>query len=56
MKLGEILILKGLIDEQQLEQALKYQFEKPGKKLGEIIMELGYINPEQLVNILNELQ
>ncbi|MGC8650894.1 MAG: hypothetical protein ACP5S8_08035, partial [Hydrogenobaculum sp.] len=43
MKIGEFLVQKNLITEEQLEEALYYQ-EKYGGRLGWILASLGYIN------------
>ncbi|RME73868.1 MAG: hypothetical protein D6785_16550, partial [Planctomycetota bacterium] len=45
--IGELALKKGLINEEQLEEALKYQ-EKEGGKIGEILIQLGYIQPHDL--------
>ncbi len=42
MKIGELLVSKGLISQEQLEQALEYQ-KKYGGRLGWILASLGYI-------------
>lgn len=51
VKLGEILIKSGLIDELQLRSALAYQ-KKWGGKLGKTLLELGFITEEQLLKAL----
>jgi hypothetical protein len=56
MKLGELLIQDKLITEEQLSQALGKQEQSPGKKLGEVLMELGFISSEQLVKVVEKLQ
>ena len=40
--LGEILVHKGLITNEQLEQALRYQ-KKTGKFLGVTLVNLGFL-------------
>lgn len=52
MKLGEVLISKGLIKEEQLKKALELQNSNPGKKLGEILVEAGFITQSVLDNAL----
>jgi len=53
-KLGELLIAKGVISPDQLRQALDRQ-EQLGGKLGENLMELGFIeSEEEIVNILGQ--
>lgn len=42
--LGEILIAAGIIDEYQLEEALKIQKQTPMKHLGDILVELGFVS------------
>lgn len=48
-KIGELLLQKGLITSEQLQEALALQHGKEkGKPLGRILVELGYIGKEQL--------
>ncbi|MDD5492840.1 MAG: hypothetical protein PHV60_09220, partial [bacterium] len=44
-KLGEMLLDASLIDEGQLKTALSKQ-QRSSKKLGEILVNLGYTNEE----------
>ncbi|MEO0129773.1 MAG: hypothetical protein ABIL02_06005 [candidate division WOR-3 bacterium] len=53
MRIGELLIRSGIINEEQLNEALKIQ-EKSKKKIGEILIELGYLNPRDLIWLLSE--
>lgn len=53
VKLGEILIKKGLISRDNLEAALKIQKETR-KKLGEIFVDNGLIQEDDLVDILSK--
>ena len=48
-KLGEILIGKGLISFEQLEQALDEQKNSP-KSLGEILIDKGYVTEADLMD------
>jgi type IV pilus assembly protein PilB len=50
-KLGEWLILEGLITEGQLRDALAYQSEHGGK-LGEIMVRLGIVDEDEYVSFL----
>jgi type IV pilus assembly protein PilB len=52
-RIGELLIRAGIIDELKLEEALRRQKEN-GLKLGEILIELGYITTRDLVCMLSE--
>ncbi|MEO0155859.1 MAG: hypothetical protein ABIL07_01955 [candidate division WOR-3 bacterium] len=53
MRIGELLIRSGIINEEQLNEALRIQ-EKSKKKIGEILIELGYLNPRDLIWLLSE--
>lgn len=50
-KLGEWLILEGLITEAQLGDALAHQSERGGK-LGEILIKLGFVDADEYVAFL----
>lgn len=55
--LGQRLVRKGLINQEELEHALDYQQRLPRilhKPLGEILIMLGYLNQEQLDQVLQE--
>jgi len=49
LKLGEMLIKAGKITEDQLEDALKHQKDHGGK-LGEILLRLGFVEDENVIN------
>ncbi|MFQ5957683.1 MAG: GspE/PulE family protein, partial [Candidatus Brocadiales bacterium] len=51
MLLGEILIKKGIITEDQLELALKEQ-ARTGALLGEVLNSLGFVSQEVITEIL----
>ncbi len=52
-RLGDILLMRGLVAAEGLEAALKHQREQGGR-LGESIIALGLISPEQLAAVLDE--
>ncbi|NLY82600.1 MAG: Flp pilus assembly complex ATPase component TadA [Clostridiales bacterium] len=52
LRLGDILIANGAVDEKQLEEAMKVQ-EKNGSKLGEALIGLGYIEEEDMCAALS---
>ncbi len=52
-KLGEMLLDASLIDEGQLKTALTKQ-QRSSKKLGEILVNLGYTNEELVLNLLGK--
>ena len=50
-KLGELLCEKGVINEAQLEKAVKVQNEKGGL-IGQILVILGYAKEEEIAQVL----
>ena len=59
MKLGELLLSKGIINKSQLQEALHKQqestivYNKP-IVLGKVLVELGYIEEKKLIEILKK--
>lgn len=53
IRLGDCLEQKGMITEEQLQQALTKQKEE-GTKLGETIVELGYVSENDMIDVLVE--
>jgi hypothetical protein len=53
MRLGDILLMRGLIPMEGLSAALERQRERRGR-LGQNIIELGLMSPEQLSMVLDE--
>ncbi|MBC7292695.1 MAG: type II secretion system protein GspE, partial [Thermoleophilia bacterium] len=51
LRLGDILLERGIITEQQLNNALRYQKES-GARLGEALIRLGYVAPDQIADAL----
>lgn len=54
MKLGEMLLNAGLINETQLEEALAYQRRCATGRLGATLVELNFLSEEVLLNFLSE--
>jgi type IV pilus assembly protein PilB len=54
MKIGELLIMNGLLSQEQLDEALQLQLQQSGKprKIGEILTKQGWITEQQLVEAL----
>lgn len=52
IRIGELLVESGMINEQQLESALAVQKESGGKRLGDILIDLGIITEAQLLEAL----
>jgi len=50
-QLGELLLEKGLINQAQLDKAVKIQKEKGGL-IGQIFVMLGYIKEEEIAQVL----
>lgn len=50
-QLGELLLEKGIINDAQLEKALKIQKEKGGL-IGQILVMLGYAKEEDIAQVL----
>lgn len=48
---GQLLVQANLITDEQLNEAVKEQ-EQSGKKLGEVMLEKGYISHEDIVQVL----
>ncbi len=56
---GQLLIRKGFITQDELQDAMDYQFRLPRilhKPIGEILVLLGYITQQQLEEVLKEQQ
>lgn len=51
---GEFLVKYGIISDEQLAEALDIQKQKPGKKLGEILIGLDYLTFKDLIWVLSE--
>ena len=51
IRLGDCLVQKGMINEEQLEQALIKQKEN-GTKLGETIVDMGLVSENEMIDIL----
>lgn len=52
MMLGEMLVKEGLITKRQFDAALAAQSGNPNKKIGEIMLELNYINIDEFTKVL----
>ena len=53
IRIGDLLIQQGIIDEPQLMQALDQQ-KKSGQKLGRTLIDMGYIEEDSLLKLLSE--
>lgn len=52
LPVGEILILEGVLTREKLEEALKWQKSNPGKRLGDTLIDLGYVSQNQFMKAL----
>jgi type IV pilus assembly protein PilB len=52
--LGKLLVQKRRLTEKQLEQALTEQAKTTGERLGEILLRLGFVTEDDLVEVLGE--
>lgn len=53
IRIGDLLVMNGLITVEQLQDALRVQSEKGGK-LGSILVELGHISAKSLLEFLGK--
>jgi type IV pilus assembly protein PilB len=54
LRIGELLTKYGIISQDELKKALEIQKKEKNKKLGEILINLGYIKSMDLIWILSE--
>ena len=54
MKFSEFLIMEGLVDDDSMDRALEHLEKTPGKKLGEILIELELIERKKLTEALTK--
>ncbi len=54
LRIGELLRKEGQISQRQLDEALALQ-KKSNRKLGSILMQLGYIDEETVLNVLSRI-
>jgi hypothetical protein len=52
MRLGEILFEAGIISQEQLEDALRAQENRPHHKLGQILVDKGYTGEDVIARVL----
>ncbi len=53
LRLGDILLAKGIITAAQINEALKLQ-EATGKKLGQVIVDRGWVSEQEILKALSE--
>ncbi len=52
-KLGELLIERGLVTQDQLDEALRQQ-RVSSERLGTLLVQLGYVSEDQLTDVVSE--
>ena len=52
LRIGELLMERGCITQEQMEQALAYQKEHREKRVGQILIELGFITETHVLEAL----
>jgi len=53
IKIGELLVSSGALTQEQLQSAVDRQ-QKTGQRLGQVIVELGFLNTEQFLSYLSQ--
>lgn len=53
--IGVELVKRGIVTENNIEEALKYQREHPNKKIGDILYILGATDPTTLIEAIGEI-
>ena len=49
LRIGEVLMERNYITQEQMEQALAYQKEHREKRVGQILIELGFVTETQVI-------
>ena len=52
VRIGEVLMERNYITQEQMEQALAYQKEHREKRVGQILIELGFVTETQVIEAL----
>ena len=52
LRIGEVLMERNYITQEQMEQALAYQKEHREKRVGQILIELGFVTESQVLEAL----
>ena len=51
VRIGDLLVSKGLIVDEQLKQALNEQ-KRTGKKIGKVVIDLGFVTESQMLQTM----
>ena len=52
--LGELMVEQGVLKREDLEAALEVQKKNPGKRIGQVLVEMGFITERELLKALSE--
>src|SRR6516164_3275130 len=52
--IGNLLLARGYIHEAELQLALKRQAETPGKRLGEVLIDMQVVTDRDIAEVLSE--
>lgn len=52
LRIGEILMERGDVTQEQMEQVLAYQKEHRDMRVGQILVELGFVTEQQVLSAL----
>ena len=55
LPMGVELVKRGIVDEKDIENALKYQKDHPTRKIGDILYILKACNPEKLIEAIGDI-
>jgi len=55
-QIGEILVRKGILSREDIDQAVTLQNQGDPRRIGEILVELGKARPEDIVEALHEIE
>ncbi len=53
--IGVELVKKGVVKQEDIENALEYQRDHPNKKIGDILYILNVCNPDKLINAIGDI-
>lgn len=54
LRLGDVLIKTGKLNQEQLDDAIKKQKSIKTKRLGEVLVDLGYVKEEDIMKVLEK--
>ncbi len=54
VRIGQVLLQKGVITDKQLDRAIAMQKQSPGKRLGDVLIDMNYVSERTLAECLAE--